>query len=233
MYRIPERPIILMRHRLETGLGADYRLGVATSAGRPRDTDLDAAILDAARSILVERGVDGLSFAAVAARAGTTRPAIYRRFDDVDTLAVAAIASLSAAAPPIETDDPYADLIAELRSFQRGITSVHGLALAGAVLAGTTSPSVAAAYRATVVAPRRQRLRAVFDRASEAGLIVATPSERARLVAMCTGSWYGHALAGDRPGRNWGHRHRSRGLAGRPGPLTPRPSPSPRAVMAG
>ena len=176
---------------------------VTAPAGRPRDAELDAAILDAARSILVESGLDGLSFSAVAARAETTRPAIHRRFDDIDALAVAAIASLSAARPAIETEDPYADLVAELAAFQRGITNVHGLALAGAVLAGTTSPSVAEAYRATVVAPRRRRLRAVLDRATDAGLIDATPAERALLVTMCTGSWYGHALAGNRPRRTW------------------------------
>ncbi len=192
-----------MHARLETMRCWATVASVTAPAGRPRDAELDAAILDAARSILVESGLDGLSFSAVAARAETTRPAIHRRFDDIDALAVAAIASLSAARPAIETEDPYADLVAELAAFQRGITNVHGLALAGAVLAGTTSPSVAEAYRATVVAPRRRRLRAVLDRATDAGLIDATPAERALLVTMCTGSWYGHALAGNRPRRTW------------------------------
>lgn len=192
-----------MRVRLETTPRRATVTSVTAPAGRPRDVDLDAAILDAARSILVESGIDGLSFSAVAARAETTRPAIYRRFDDIDALAVAAIASLAATQPAIETDDPYADLEAELAAFRRGITNIHGLALAGAVLAGTTSSTVADAYRATVVAPRRRRLRAILDRAADTGLIDATPAERALLVTMCTGSWYGHALAGDRPRRTW------------------------------
>ena len=50
------------------------------STGRPRDERIDAAVLDVAAEMLVEVGYSGLSVAAVADRAGTSRPAVYRRW---------------------------------------------------------------------------------------------------------------------------------------------------------
>jgi AcrR family transcriptional regulator len=48
--------------------------------GRPRDPRLDQAILDATLELLAESGYGGLTIEAVAARAGTTKPAVYRRW---------------------------------------------------------------------------------------------------------------------------------------------------------
>ncbi|MCK5929499.1 MAG: TetR/AcrR family transcriptional regulator, partial [Nocardioides sp.] len=48
--------------------------------GRPRDARIDAAALDAAAALLLEVGYADLTLAAVATRAGTSRPAVYRRW---------------------------------------------------------------------------------------------------------------------------------------------------------
>jgi AcrR family transcriptional regulator len=48
--------------------------------GRPRDTRIDEAVLAATRELLLELGWAGLSLTAIADRAGTTRPALYRRW---------------------------------------------------------------------------------------------------------------------------------------------------------
>lgn len=65
--------------------------------GRPRDARIDRAVLDAATALLHEVGYADLTVAAIADRAGTSRPAVYRRwpskahlvheaaFRDVDT----------------------------------------------------------------------------------------------------------------------------------------------------
>ncbi|CAN5455497.1 TetR/AcrR family transcriptional regulator [soil metagenome] len=50
------------------------------TVGRPRNEDLDDAIVQSTLELLEERGYHGLSLAAVAARAGTSTPAIYRRW---------------------------------------------------------------------------------------------------------------------------------------------------------
>ena len=49
-------------------------------AGRPRNPELDAAILAAAEQQLREAGYAGMSMESVATVAGTTVPAVRRRF---------------------------------------------------------------------------------------------------------------------------------------------------------
>lgn len=48
--------------------------------GRPRDSRIDAAVLDAASALLPQVGYAELTVAAIADRAGTSRPAVYRRW---------------------------------------------------------------------------------------------------------------------------------------------------------
>jgi AcrR family transcriptional regulator len=52
----------------------------ARRAGRPRDQWIDHAVLHATAELLEEVGYQRLTIAAVAARAGTTPPAVYRRW---------------------------------------------------------------------------------------------------------------------------------------------------------
>ena len=59
------------------------------SIGRPRNTDLDIALLGAAEELILERGFGGLFVGAIASSAGTTRPAFYRRFDGIPALVLA------------------------------------------------------------------------------------------------------------------------------------------------
>lgn len=48
--------------------------------GRPRDARIDGAVLDAAERLLTEVGYADLTVAAIADLAGTSRPAVYRRW---------------------------------------------------------------------------------------------------------------------------------------------------------
>ncbi|GAB2995403.1 TetR/AcrR family transcriptional regulator [Mycobacterium bourgelatii] len=48
--------------------------------GRPRDPRIDGAVLSATVELLAETGYPKLSVAAIAKRAGTSKPAIYRRW---------------------------------------------------------------------------------------------------------------------------------------------------------
>ena len=55
-------------------------------AGRPRDPRIERAALAATRELLVEVGYPRLTVAAVAGRAGTTKPALYRRWPSLPHL---------------------------------------------------------------------------------------------------------------------------------------------------
>jgi AcrR family transcriptional regulator len=62
--------------------------------GRPtrrRGPELEDAILDAAWEVLTEHGYPGFTYEAVAARAGTSRPVLYRRWPRRDDLLLATL----------------------------------------------------------------------------------------------------------------------------------------------
>jgi AcrR family transcriptional regulator len=59
--------------------------------GRPRSREADAAILEAALDLLIERGAQATSIEQVARHAGVTRATVYRRFPDKTRLLIATV----------------------------------------------------------------------------------------------------------------------------------------------
>ncbi|MFF2493532.1 TetR/AcrR family transcriptional regulator [Agromyces sp. NPDC058064] len=59
--------------------------------GRPRSTDADRSILEAARDLLLEGGYDALNLAAVAERAGVAKQTVYRRWSSKSHLVAGAV----------------------------------------------------------------------------------------------------------------------------------------------
>lgn len=175
-------------------------------AGRPRDEALDAGILDAAAELLRSGGVAAVNFSKVAEMAGTTRPALYRRYPSPEHLALAALDHMSAGSIPQPTGDPLADLEAELKHFRDGVESSHSVALVGSMLMPDVDENFAERYRETLVGPRRSRLRAILDDARKRGEISAPPGDLAVAVTMCTGSLYASALAGVPTPNDWPKR---------------------------
>lgn len=60
-----------------------------TRSGRPRRTQTTTAILDAALELWMERGYHAVSIDAIAARAGVSKPTIYRRWPNRQQVLVA------------------------------------------------------------------------------------------------------------------------------------------------
>lgn len=61
--------------------------------GRPRDTAIDRAVHDATIALLDETGYGDLAIEAIARRAGTSKPAIYRRWSNLPELVLDALAT--------------------------------------------------------------------------------------------------------------------------------------------
>ena len=80
--------------------------------GRPRAEALDAAILDAAVELITANGYQAASIDAIARKAGTTRPAVYRRHGSRGHLVVAAIARRFGLDPAADTGWLRGDLLA-------------------------------------------------------------------------------------------------------------------------
>jgi AcrR family transcriptional regulator len=186
--------------------------------GRPRDPRIGERVMEVTRRHLARYGYDAMSVAAIAQEAGTTRQALYRRWPTKASLATAAIAAISEAAERAPTDDPYADLVRELDAFRHGISRPDGLSMVGTMLLRSTDPQLAALYRERIVAPRRARLRAILERARDAGLL-DRDADLDTALTMLTGSWYARALAGEPAPSHWAERVARvvwRGLGGVP-----------------
>jgi AcrR family transcriptional regulator len=173
--------------------------------GRTRDPDIDARVLAVANRHLSSHGYQAMSLAAVAHEAHTTRQALYRRWPTKASLAAAALTAAVDVPTAGTSEDPLADLAAELASFQRGVSRPGRLSLVGTMLQDSTAPEALTRYRAQVIAPRRGRIRAILQQAQRLGLI-DPDADLDIAVTMCTGSWYARALAGSPPPPNWPSR---------------------------
>ena len=182
-----------MRHGPSNGAGR---------RGRSRDPGIDARLLAAAYRHLSVNGFEALSLTGVAREAGTTRQALYRRWPDKASLAAAALAAAADRGAAVRSEDPLADLTAELADFQRGVSRPGRMSLVGTMLQDSTDQALMARYRAEVIAPRRRRIRAILRRAQHLGLIDAD-ADLEVAVTMGTGSWYARAVAGNSPAPDW------------------------------
>ena len=184
---------------------AERKLPYRAGRGRARDPGIDARVLEVAASHLAAYGFEGMSVAAVAEEAGTTRQAVYRRWTGKAELVVAAMAAVTDQRFGAATEDPFADLVTELANFQRGVSRPGRLSLVGTMLQDSVDADARARYRTQVIAPRRRRLRDILERAQRLGLIDSA-ADLDVAVTMSTGSWYARALAGSSPPRNWPNR---------------------------
>lgn len=162
-------------------------------------------MLETARRHLAVHGYDAMSVLAVAREAGTTRQAIYRRWPTKADLATAAIAGMSRASERPDTDDPFADLVAELTAFGNGVMRPGGVSMVGSMLQEATDDHLRRLYRERIVAPRRKRLAHILQRAVDLGLADAD-ADVELAVAACTGTLYALHLAARPVTRDWPRR---------------------------
>jgi AcrR family transcriptional regulator len=128
----------------------------------------DEAILRAARELLDEHGVRGLTIEGVAERSGVAKTTIYRRFRDRDELALSVLIEMSEAfrAPP-----DLGDTRKELLAFVNEATQVilHGGVIQGLVSEIATNPDLAETYRERMISVRLAEVRTIIERGIERG----------------------------------------------------------------
>ncbi len=100
--------------------------------GRPRDPRIDRAVLSAAAELLVERGYGAVTLGEIARRAGTTTPALYRRWPSKAHLVhELAIPGEYTSLPP-----STGDLRQDLRALAEGALAIFGSPVARAAFPG-------------------------------------------------------------------------------------------------
>jgi AcrR family transcriptional regulator len=123
----------------------------------------EQAILEATRELIAERGVEGLTVEAVAARSGVAKTTIYRRWRDKEELALAVLVDKTdkISAPP-DLGDTRKELLTFVRTAKKIIKPsrvYQGLASDIA-----TKPKLGRIYREKIVDVRLAEVKTVIDR---------------------------------------------------------------------
>jgi AcrR family transcriptional regulator len=137
--------------------------------GRPRDPQIDAAVLDATLAVLGSSGYGRLTLEEVARHAGTTKPAIYRRWRGRQQLVLAALGGrLGEAAAPdtgctlCDLDECLKVFVAAFRRMPPGVIGPLFADCAG-------DRELRAAFMTTLFDPPRAAVKETLDRAHARG----------------------------------------------------------------
>lgn len=137
--------------------------------GRPRDAQIDAAITTAAMQLLDEVGYLGVTLGEVAKRAGTSRPAIYRRYSGRAELILATIeAHLEPPTAP-DTGCTLCDIEESVAIFLSMFRTIAPETFTTLYAECAQDPASRERYVRVAIEPSRQAVRTTLRRAVERG----------------------------------------------------------------
>ncbi|MEO3925482.1 TetR/AcrR family transcriptional regulator [Micromonosporaceae bacterium B7E4] len=137
--------------------------------GRPRDPQIDRAVLDATLAVLDEVGYVHLTFEEVARRAGTTKPAIYRRWPGRPRLVLAALAVRLGAVRAPDTGCTLCDLHEGITVFVTLFDRIRPDVLGPLLSDCASAADLRDTFMATLFAPPRAAVAEMVDRATARG----------------------------------------------------------------
>ncbi|MBO2449430.1 TetR/AcrR family transcriptional regulator [Actinomadura barringtoniae] len=127
--------------------------------GRPRDPQVDEAILEAALELFIEKGAEATSIEQIARRAGVGKLSLYRRWETKEELLAAAIENARSHMPDVELWDSgeklAIDIVLDAVSATLADPRARGL-LAQLIGSSQTHPSLLATYWKHYLGPRRE-----------------------------------------------------------------------------
>jgi AcrR family transcriptional regulator len=138
-------------------------------AGRPRDPAIDAAVLDATVAVLDEVGYTRLTLEEVARRAGSNKPAIYRRWPTRQHLVLAALSRRLGEARAPDTGCTLCDLDESLKLFVAAFERISPDVLGPLYTDCAGEQELREAFMATLFDPPRAAVKETLDRAHERG----------------------------------------------------------------
>jgi len=145
---------------------------VTETRSRRRGAALEQAILDATWSELVEVGYNALTIEAVAARAATSKPVIYRRWPSRAELVLASwLRNTPVYRDPPDTGELRSDLLALFHRILYRIDGMSSEVMAGVMGEAFRHPEVTAVLREKMsgTSPSMQALETIVSRAVERG----------------------------------------------------------------
>jgi AcrR family transcriptional regulator len=151
--------------------------------GRPRNQQMHKAILQATLDLLVERGFEGLSYEAVAARANVSKPTIYLRWKHKADLVAEAIESWRPVVSYVPTGNLRDDLVEIANQFLNSFSTLSARRLALVTLTMlTTEDTVKQSWWLGQGQLKTDSLRSIFLLAIESGQLSPTANIDALLL---------------------------------------------------
>jgi AcrR family transcriptional regulator len=147
----------------------DPSIASARRTGRPRDPQIDASVLDATLGLLDESGYGRLALEEVARRAGTTKPAIRRRWASRPELVLAALSKRLGRARPPDTGCTLCDLDECLKVFVAAFRRLPPGVVAPLFADCAGDAVLRAAFMTTLFDPPRTAVRQTLERAHARG----------------------------------------------------------------
>lgn len=141
----------------------------APRAGRPRDPRIDAAVLKATLVVLRDSGYAGLTLEGVAGHAGTTKPAIYRRWPNRQRLVLAALGSRMGGIRAPDTGCTLCDLDVCLKMFLAAFRRMPPDVVGPLFAECAGDRELRAAFMTTLFDPPRDAVRQTLERAFARG----------------------------------------------------------------
>jgi AcrR family transcriptional regulator len=142
------------------------RVAIPRSRGRPRSAKAHAAILAAARSILLEEGLTAVTMEAIAARAKVGKPTIYRSWPNAYAVAMSALMSADTSAPTLSrSSSAIAELKAQLRAVAKVFASRTGRQVTMMIASAESETELSKSFRNHFILARREEGREILRRA--------------------------------------------------------------------
>ncbi|WP_020670595.1 TetR/AcrR family transcriptional regulator [Amycolatopsis nigrescens] len=137
--------------------------------GRPRDPQIDAAVLAATLAVLDESGYRRLTLEEVARRAESTKPAIYRRWPNRQGLVLAALAARLGEQQVPDTGCTICDLNEGIAVFVGAFRRIHPDVLGPLLADCSADTGLREGFMATLFEPPRAAVAQMLDRAAARG----------------------------------------------------------------
>jgi AcrR family transcriptional regulator len=157
--------------------------------GSRRDPAIDAAVLDAARTLLVERGYSATTIDMIAATAGVSRPAVYRRWTSKAQLVHEAVF------PDLGPQPPEDDFVAEITRLCAGAIRMYTDPVVRESIPGLLADlrsdrGMRQAISDRLEAAARSQLAAKVDDAAAAGVARRGIGADTLMDVIAGGAWY-------------------------------------------
>ena len=162
---------------------------------RPRSDIAHKKVLEAALSLMAERGLDTTSMDAIAGRSGVSKATIYNHWPNKEALLLEAMATLHGLRerPAFDSGDSRADMIAVL-AYQpaRKRASLQERIWPHFVAYSARNPRFGQAWRTMALGPPREELSRLVTQAVEAGELTAVPPSDLALSLLLGPIIYNH-----------------------------------------